>query len=177
MTPEFSRLVRVDTLGTAPRTVSVEASDAERAALAERFGLIAIDVLSAEAALSLEAEAVTASGRLEARVVQSCVATGEPVPATIAEPFRIEFRPPPGSVNADEEVELGESELDVMFYEGAAVDLGEAVAETMSLALDPYPRCPAAEAALQAAGVRSEEEARAEASPFAALKALKDQMG
>ena len=45
--------------------------------------------------------------------------------------------------------------------------LGEAVAET--LALDPFPRSPAAEEALRQAGVLQEEEARAAASPFAKL--------
>jgi hypothetical protein len=61
-----------------------------------------------------------------------------------------------------------------MFYEGGAIDLGEAAAQTLALSIDPYPRSPAAEAALREAGVKSEEDARAEASPFAALKALKE---
>ena len=52
-------------------------------------------------------------------------------------------------------------------------EIGEAVAQTLLLALDPYPRSPAAEAALREAGVKSEEEASVEASPFAALKGLK----
>ena len=39
--PEFSRPVRIDTLGAAPRNVAIEADEAERAALARRFGLIA----------------------------------------------------------------------------------------------------------------------------------------
>jgi uncharacterized metal-binding protein YceD (DUF177 family) len=102
--------------------------------------------------------------------VQSCVASGEPVPANVAEDFRIEFRPLPEPGADDEEVELGEAELDMVFYEGASVDLGEAAAETLSLALDPFPRSAAAEAALLAAGVKTEEEARAESSPFAMLK-------
>ena len=54
--------------------------------------------------------------------------------------------------------------------------LGEAVAQTLLLGLDPYPRSPAAEAALRDAGVKSEEEARAESSPFAALAALKGKL-
>ena len=108
-------------------------------------------------------------GTLDAAVVQSCVATAEPVPALLSEPFRILFRPQPDIAAPDEEIELGEAELDVVFYEGGAVDLGEAVAETLSLSLDPYPRAADAEAALKAAGVRSEEEARAASSPFAVL--------
>lgn len=173
MTPEFSRPVRLDTLGAAPLSLSVQADAAERAALAARFGLLAIDRLSAEAALTRSGDSVTATGRLAAGVIQSCVATGEPVPAVVDQSFKIEFRPAPARTAADEEVELSEDELDVAFYDGGAVDLGEAVAETLLLNLDPYPRCAAAEQALREAGVKSEEEARAESSPFAALAALK----
>ncbi|MBV9929648.1 MAG: DUF177 domain-containing protein [Alphaproteobacteria bacterium] len=172
MTPEFSRPIRIDTLGAGARRVAIEAGESERAALAERFGLVAISRLAAEAEVSRHGETILARGRLTGAVVQSCVASGDPVPATVAEDFRIEFRPQPVSAGAEEEVELGEAELDVVFYDGAAVDLGEAVAETLSLALDPFPRSPAADAALREAGVKTEEEARAESSPFTALKGL-----
>jgi uncharacterized metal-binding protein YceD (DUF177 family) len=174
--PEFSRPQRIDSIGPGRRDVAIAAEDAERAALARRFGLVAIHSLSAEAALTRSGDTVIASGTVHAAVEQACIATGEPVAETIEEPFRIEFRPHPVT-EAEEEIELAEGELDTIFYDGAAVDLGEAVAETVSLALDPYPRSPAAEAALREAGVRSEEEARAEASPFAGLAALKDKLG
>jgi uncharacterized metal-binding protein YceD (DUF177 family) len=170
---EFSRQVRVDTLGSAPRPLSIGADEGERAALADRFGLAGIAHLSAEAELSRHGEAVRASGTLRADVTQSCVATGEPVPAAIEEPFAIEFRPHPAGGGNEDEIELSEGELDVVFYDGAAVDLGEAVAETLSLALDPYPRVPGAEQALREAGVKSE----AEAKPAGALAGLKDLLG
>jgi uncharacterized metal-binding protein YceD (DUF177 family) len=173
VTPEFSRLYRIDTLGPSPRAVAVEAEEGERAALAERFGLVSIHSLSAQASLSRREAAVTAEGIVRAAVTQSCVATGRPVEAQVEAPFRIEFRPPPGDGAGEEEVELGEAELDVTFYEGESVDLGEAVAETLSLALDPYPRAPGAADALRAAGVKSE----GEAGPFAALAALRDKLG
>ncbi|HEX8579217.1 MAG TPA: DUF177 domain-containing protein [Allosphingosinicella sp.] len=174
---EFSRAFRIDTLGAGARDVAIKADEAERAALAERFGLLEIHALSATASLSRADEAVRASGRVTATVVQSCVATGEPVEEQVAEDFTIEFRPHP-EVNApDEEIELSGSELDVVFYDGSAVDLGEAVAETVSLALNPFPRSPEAEQALREAGVKSEEEAKREASPFAGLAALKDKLG
>ena len=174
---EFSRPIRIDTLGPAPRHVSIEANEAERAALAQRFGLEAIHALAAEAEVVRRAESITASGRVTAAVVQSCVATGEPVEEQVLEDFTLEFRPHPAVESPDEEIELGEGDLDVVFYDGAAVELGDAVAETVSLALNPFPRSPAAEDALREAGVKSEEEAKAEASPFAGLAALKDKLG
>ena len=59
-------------------------------------------------------------------------------------------------------------ELDEVAYSGGAIDVGEAVAQTLALALDPYPRAPNADAALQAAGITDE----ADLGPFAALKGL-----
>ena len=171
---EFSRPVRLDTLGSAPRALTIEADDSERAALARRFGLPAIERLSAELTLSRNGETIAAEGDLQATVVQSCVATGEPVPADIDEPFRILFTPPPeGRTGSEEEVELSEEDCDIVFYDGAQIDVGEAVAETLSLSLDPWPRSPAAETALKEAGVKSE----AQAGPFAALADLKDKFG
>ena len=170
--PELSRTVRVDTLGEEPRTLRIEAEAEERAALARRFRLPDIAGLEAEAQLVRKGEEVRARGRLRAAVTQACVATGEPVEARIDTPFEIVFRPQPGAGRPDEEVELSESELDVVFYDGASVDVGEAVAETLALSLDPYPRSPGAEEALKAAGVQSEEQA----GPFGALAALRDKM-
>jgi uncharacterized metal-binding protein YceD (DUF177 family) len=60
-----------------------------------------------------------------------------------------------------------------VFYDGASIDLGSAIADTLALSLDPYPRCAEADAALKEAGVTSEEQA----SPFAALAALKKSLG
>ena len=174
---EFSRLYRLEALSEEPRPIEIEANPAEREALARRFELVAIEALGAVGTLVRRGEAVEAAGTLRARVVQSCVATAEPVEAAVEEGFRVEFRPLPAGGRPEEEIELDEGELDIVFYEGGAVDLGEAVAQTLLLALDPYPRSPAAEAALREAGVKSEEEARIESSPFAALAALKDKMG
>ena len=170
--PEFSRVVRIDTLGAEPRTQSIEAQAEERTALARRFGLLDIARLTAEIALVRRDEEVTATGRIQAAVTQSCVASAAPVEAVVDAPFELLFRPAAVPGRPDEEVELGPSELDIDFYDGAAIDLGEAVAETMALSLDPYPRAPDADQALKAAGVKSEEEA----GPFGALAALRDKL-
>ncbi|RJF93599.1 YceD family protein [Sphingomonas cavernae] len=166
--PEFSRVVRIDTIGDSPRTIAVAADDAERTALARRFGLIAIAHLEGNAALVRVAGGISARGRIAAQVEQSCVATGESVPAEIDEPFALKFVTVSGDVPADE-VELSEGELDIVEFDGQAVDLGEALAQTLALALDPFPRSADADATLKAAGVMSEDEA----GPFGALAALK----
>jgi len=170
--PELSRPIRIDTLGETPHRLSIEADGEERAALAKRFGLVAVGRLTAEAALSRKDDVVRAGGTVVGEVTQSCVASGEPVEARIETPFELVFRPQPDVAAAEEEIELSEQELDTIFYEGGAVDIGEAVAETLFLNLDPYPRAPGAEDALIAAGVKSE----AEAGPFAALAGLRDRL-
>jgi uncharacterized metal-binding protein YceD (DUF177 family) len=170
--PEFSRPVRVDTLGEGPRVLAIEAEEGERRALAARFGLVSLESLEAELALVRKGAEVNARGRLRAEVVQSCVASGAPVRARIDEPFEILFRPHPRPDRPEEEVELSETELDVVFYDGAAVDVGEAAAESLLLSLDPYPRAPEAQEALKSAGVKSEEEA----GPFGALASLRDKL-
>jgi uncharacterized metal-binding protein YceD (DUF177 family) len=171
--PEFSRPLRIDTLGASPHQFSIEADQGERTALARRFGLEAIDALSADLSLTRNGVLVRANGRLRAQVTQSCVATGVPVDAKLDETFEIAFAPPPeSSGRAEDEIELSESDCDTIFYSGAEIDVGEAVAETLSLSLDPWPRAPGADEALREAGVKSE----AEAGPFAALAGLKDKL-
>jgi len=173
--PEFPRPYRLDQIGAGESQVHVEATPEERAALAERFLIVAIDSLEADYAIRRDAAGIVARGSIKASVVQSCIATGDPVPATIDEGFLIRFVP---ETDADlgEEVELNEEEADTVFYAGSAIDLGEAAAETLALALDPFPRSPEAEAALKQAGVLSEEEAKRlaeESGPFGALAALR----
>ena len=75
------------------------------------------------------------------------------------------------ALGEDEELELDAEDVDTIGYDGQQIDMGEAVAETMALAMTPYPRSPQADAYLKEAGVLSEEQA----SPFAALLALKDE--
>lgn len=167
--PEFSRPIRLDTLGDGARDVTVEANVDERVALARRFNLRAIERLRATVALVREGSVVRCEGRLESSVTQACVASGDPVPATVDEPFALRFVPE-GKGEADEEVELAAEDLDEVAYSGSAIDVGEAVAQTLALSLDPFPRAAGAEAALRAAGVVDEEAV----GPFAALKALRD---
>lgn len=170
MTPEFSRPQRLDTIGAGESRVAIAADETEREALARRFGLIAIERLAAEFAVKRDAAGIFASGHLSGAVVQACSTTGDPVPAKIEEDFTIRFLPEGGE--AGDEIELSADDCDTVFYTGGAIDLGEAAAETLALALDPFPRSPGAEAALREAGVLSE----AEAGPFAALAKLRKRL-
>jgi len=167
MTPEFSRPERIDTIGEGAREVAIEATAAEREAVARRFGLVSLDGLAARFAIRRAGEAIVADGTVEARVTQACSATGDPLSATIREQVSLRFVEPGG---AEEEIELADDALDTIEIEGGAIDLGEAAAETMALALDPFPRSPRAAEVLRAAGVVGEDEVQT--GPLAGLKAL-----
>lgn len=154
--PEFSRPVRLDQIHAGARPVSISADEAERGALRRRFRLRALDRLDADYLLKPVAGGWLATGTVRAEVIQACVATGEDVPATVEAPFTIHFLREIGE--SAEEVELSEDDCDIMAVEDERIDMGEAVAQTLALNLDPYPRAPDADTYLRQMGVRSEEE-------------------
>ncbi len=167
MNRDFGLRLPIDQIGEGTR-IDLAADDAECAAIAKRLGLASIGRLEAHAVVERDGAQVRATGRIKAALEQSCVASGEPVRAHVDEPFQLVFMPEPAG-RPDEELELGADDLDVVFHDGAAIELGSAIADTLALALDPFPRGPNADAALKAAGVLNEEQA----GPFAALAKLK----
>lgn len=168
MTPELSRSIALDTIGSAPRSLHVEANEAERIALARRFGLLSLDRLVADVTYHAGDAGIDASGTLEAELVQPCAASGAPVPASLSEPFTLRFIAPVAADPGVDEIEIEPDDLDVIEHDGRTVDLGEAVAQTLGLSLDPFPRSADADRILKDAGVLGEDET----GPFAALKGL-----
>ena len=166
--PEFSHTTPLSEIGLKAVHHSLRASDAERAALAKRFGLISLDSLFADVSLSSDDIGIIATGTLSADVVQPCVVSGALVPDRIAESYTIRFLPEP-TFEPDADIELDDEDFDTMFHDGRVIDLGEAVAQTLGLAINPFPRAPNANAVLQEAGIA---DGRA-TGPFAALAALR----
>jgi uncharacterized metal-binding protein YceD (DUF177 family) len=139
--PEFSRPVNVAKLGGKLPSYRIEASDAERAALALRFNLISLDRLVAEITLRREPKgAVRLDGRLEADLVQHCVATLEPVPEEVVDEFVLIYRPDLDEAAADRlALENPEDEI-VEPLIGESIDIGEAVAQQLAVVMEPFPR-------------------------------------
>jgi hypothetical protein len=159
----------IDLRGIGDDPVRLEASAQECAALAERFGLVAVTSLAAEVMLVPEGPQVGAEGRLWAEIVQSCAVSGEDLAVAIDEPLHLRFTPATAMATPVEEIELDAEDLDEIEYSGSSFDLGEAIAQSLALAIDPFATGPAAERVRQAAGL-AEETAQ---GPFAALAALK----
>jgi uncharacterized metal-binding protein YceD (DUF177 family) len=162
MAPEFSRILPLGRIPPAGREEALRATPEECAALARRFGIEAVTSLEARLVLRPEpGGGVVVTGTLAAGVVQACVVSLEPVAQTVREEVLLRLLAPGEEPSEDPEAP------DEIPIEGDAVDLGEAMAEQLALALDPYPRAP--EARLPGEG-EAEGAAR---GPFAALAALR----
>jgi len=171
---EFSRPVATAKLSATPSTYRIQANEAERAALARRFGLVSLDRLEAEVELRRAGGDFHLSATLSATLVQSCVVTLEPVPATIEESFTLCYRP---GIDEDEADRLAlENPEDVIIEPlmGEAIDIGEAVAQQLSVAMDPYPRAASVQSA-ETGTAFGEDEPSTSRNPFGALAALKKQ--
>ena len=178
--PEFSRPFHVARVSVDGEAFQFEANYDERVALARRFELIALPSLKAEGRIisSDHGRRARVEGVVRAEVVQPCVVTLEPVPAVVEDSFVRTYTSSPTDSEREEVVDLDSDDPPELML-GGVVDIGEAVAETLGLALDPYPRAPGAELVVSSeeedAGSPQDVTKLAEnerESPFRALKGL-----
>lgn len=163
---EFSRPIDIAALPPGETVRAIAATAAERAALARRFSLIALDRLEARVTISRMAGGLLRlAADLSADVVQECVVTLEPVASRVEDRFTLLYGESQGE--AGERVLSGEAEL-VEPVSGGVVDIGETVAQQLSLALDPYPRAPGA------TPPPAPGQGQSPAAPFAALAKWKE---
>lgn len=183
-TPEFSRIVKTDEMVKGKEKLVIEANEKERAALAERFELVSIDSLRAELEVKTASNGeVTVRGPMSADIVQSCVATLEPVPETVEDTVEVLFSPHVSEddmpSNPDDLENLSEEELMALLEQpeplvDGKIDLGEVVSQFLAVAMDPYPRKEDAELP---DSIRSEEDVEEDKpNPFAQLAGLKEQL-
>lgn len=170
--PEFSRPIQIDNLSVAERSFEIEASEAERQALAERYKILSVDRLTATVRMKVlpGGAMVRVKASFQALVHQACVISLDPVAEELAEEFELTYGP-------EEDEDSEEIVVDLEMLDppepiiGNAIDIGEAVAEHVALALEPFPRAPGAE--FETIVVEEPEEQAPKTSPFAALAALK----
>jgi uncharacterized metal-binding protein YceD (DUF177 family) len=150
----------------------IEADEATRAAMAEAAGLRELPLARATFDLTPRSGGrVHVSGRVQARVGQTCVVTLEPLENEIDEEIDLIFAPseqiPEGAGSADEDVDVMTEMADAPEpIENGIIDLGRLAADMLYLAIDPYPRKPGAVFEPQVTATDPEDH------PFAALKAL-----
>lgn len=160
---EFARPVHLDQIAERGRVMEIAATEAERQALARRFGLVSLDRLEATVRLSRSGIFYRIEADWQADVVQTCVVTLEPIRNHLAERLVERYGPTDrGAAELDLDPEADAPEE----IDGGVIDAGEVVAQALSLALDPYPRKPGVEIA--ASGEKEGGE-----GPFAALSKLR----
>jgi uncharacterized metal-binding protein YceD (DUF177 family) len=168
--PELSRPFHLAELDEAPeQEIEIETTAAERKALAARYSLLSLDALAAQLTVRRDISGeIVVEGRLQADVVQECVITLEPVPEAVAGPIEQRYTLLPAEPAAD--LEYGPDDIEppepVM---GEAIDLGELVAQYLSLTINPYPRAPDADAQAD----RYQADSRRD-GPFAVLAKLRE---
>ena len=142
---EIERIVDLDRMGPSGAALEIAASDRERAALARRFGFLGLPAFTARVTVDRRPGGqVVVEGRLRGKIVQACILTLDPVTQELDEAFRIVFRQ---GLAEDLDPESGEALLNAQIdapepLQGNLLDIGEIVAEQLSLAADPYPRRP-----------------------------------
>ena len=144
---EFCRPTSVEELGDDIVCRNIEANAEERAALALRLGLSEIESLVADLELKRPRTGplVHVHGDFEAKVVQICVVSLEPMDVHIREAFDAVYTLAPAEdIAGEQEFSLADKDPPEPVEEGV-IDLGEAVVQQLAVALDPYPRRPDAQ--------------------------------
>jgi hypothetical protein len=173
--PEFSRPVRVSALPDEGLAFNETATEEERAALARRYGARAVSRLTTKGRIERQEGGWRLSGVASARLTLTCVVTLEPVEQIIEERFgrlHLPGAPEPDLLDLDPEAEDPPEPL------GESLDPGEAAAEAVALAIDPYPRADGAVFKGRiVAPDGAEPLSEAASRPFAGLAALRARMG
>jgi uncharacterized metal-binding protein YceD (DUF177 family) len=170
---ELHRPFDIVALPEGGRAIEITAGDAEREAIARRLGLLALAGFTVRGRLDplRRGHSAVFGGRMIAKVTQECIVSGDPVEAEIDEEIHVRLLTE-HEAEARDELEIEADEDDIEVAEEGIVDLGDICVQYLALALDPYPRSPAA-----ANVVLPEEDAgddSTETNPFAVLKKLKD---
>ncbi len=147
----LTRMFAVETVPDAGLDIEVCANETERAALADAFGLVAVQQLGAGFHVRKQGpERYAVSGVLHALVTQTCGVSLEPFEASVSAPIEVEFAPcrqllgePAGrKVTISHAAALaGPQDIPDPIVDGQ-IDLGALAAEFLVLNLDPYPRKP-----------------------------------
>jgi uncharacterized metal-binding protein YceD (DUF177 family) len=150
--PEFSRVVPLARLGSEAFRQEIAATPQECAALAARFGLLALERLSAVVLLERQADrTILLSADFEAAFTQECVVSLDPLPGAVAERFCLRY----GAPDAESAADAAADDPAFEPLAGDAIDIGEAVAQEFSLTLPPFPRAP--DAAIDLEGAPEED--------------------
>lgn len=178
MTIPLTHLVAVNNLSGQGREVSLVATDAERARIAEDCGLIGMERLQATFKVTKGAGRLLAvQGHLSATVTQSCGVSLKPVQEEVEADIALTYTLDPRAVAAaaaDEVVIDPDDEDPPEAVVDGKIDFGAVALEHLVLNLNPHPRAPDADFDAQAWRDDSENDSQnGKNNPFTALGRLK----
>jgi len=167
--------IRLDSMPNTGRDLALTVDKDERDHVADELDIASLDRLQVKLHAVRFRGGIRVTGRLEAVVVQQSVITFEPVTQEIAEPIDRIFLPGAqkaysGQADAEIFVDLEGDDIPDHF-DGNEADLTDLIIETLSLAIDPYPRAPG-----EALGDLGSDGLEEELNPFAGLKKLKQDL-
>lgn len=162
-----------------PRSYELEATGEQLAVLTERFELIALNSLSAQVDIHSRGgdDGIFIKGHVKADLVQRCIASLAEVPEQVDTSFSLLLVDPETAdrMDADENyLDADEPEYDAL--EGDTVEVGEVVAQTVAISMNPYPRAEGVElSAGNKKDISFNQPELEKENPFAALSKLKDE--
>ena len=163
--------VVVDDIAETGLHIEIDAPEAARAELRALAGLRELSRLSAVFDLQRRGGGVRVTGRVSARVVQTCVVTLDPLESDLDEAVDLIFAPVFTESAQAEAIDRRASEEEPPEpLVGGKLDLGAIATEFLVLGINPYPR----KAGAEFGPVRDDN---GSARPFAALEALKKRLG
>jgi hypothetical protein len=157
---ELSRIVDVTTLARDGERITIEANEAQLAAIERRLKIPALYFLKGDLNLRPTASGLEVILTLSARAERRCVVSLEMMQEEVKEVIKLRL----DRDFDDESPEAASDEWSVEPLEGANVDLGELLVQHLSLSLDPNPRKPGATSLL------AEYRDATSPSPFSVLK-------
>ena len=147
--------------------VELDAPESVRSDLVRLANLRELPRLFAEFDLARRGAGLRVTGRVIARVGQTCVVTLEPVENDLVEPVDLIFNQTPSEAQS---AKTSEGEEPPELLVDGKLDLGVVATEFLLLGIDPYPRKIGAEFT----AVKADH---GKARPFAALEELKKRLG
>jgi uncharacterized metal-binding protein YceD (DUF177 family) len=161
-TVEFSRPLEVARIPKLGSHEKLNADARECSALAKRLTVPAIHTLTAELKVKpWRGGGFTVTGELKADLDQESVVSLETFRSTVVFPVERYFLSTPSGADL-------EADEDIDQITNGVIDVGEVVAETLALELDPYPRKPGE--AFQSAIVEETDDIPDKPNPFNVLR-------
>ncbi len=175
--PEFSRPVDVTSFGAKGRHFKFYATEEERCILARRYSVMSVDRLDAECKITPTKRGhFSLEATFSACIWQACGISLEPVEDKISGKFKIVLKQPLQQKRKESpEIDFNPDEDDTEILESNLIDVGEMIAQHLSLEINPYPRRQNATGNELGHNIVGEEDLILEEqkkNPFAVLKSL-----